>query len=324
VRKMGKKRKSKNANRGPPEIPVFYVKRQKLHMETSLTALVALHKYCGKFKLGPPGFREKSRSPYTITAVMNGAELGTGQHGDREQALEKAALVTLHLLDPEGKSIVANIAHHNEGELKALCQHIINAKQDDIKGSSLGGVGLANIHKPPLLGPLFPPVNNPFAFAQPGNYFPPPLPPPPPQVPKLGFPYGGGGGGGPSSASGAALVAFGGGPQNTYSAAPAAPPPPMAAAPIPAAPAKDSSAALPPLSLAPPPNEPRLLWTDDNLSPEEARAATYASDPPLPRETTTQDDDDDDDDFVERALAEHEASEAALALQSRRTITDLL
>lgn len=46
--------------------------------------------------------------------MLNGSELGTAQHAEKDAAMEKASLITLHLLDPDGKSIVANIHHPNE------------------------------------------------------------------------------------------------------------------------------------------------------------------------------------------------------------------
>jgi len=290
-----KKRKSGKAS-GEPEIPVFFIKKQKLNQETRLTALVALHRYCGRFKLGPPGFREKSTSPYTMTTVMNGAELGTAQHGDREAAIEKAALITLHLLDPEGKSIVANISHPNEAELKALCQHIINAKQDEIKAlvppkiSALHNVGVGFPPQPVPPGGVGVPPGYPPPLFPPGSIPPPPssfLPPAAAPVPP--FPL----------------------PPPPLTAAP----PPLGAAPPQFQTTSTEAAPLPPLEKS---GEPRLLWTDESTSPEEVRAALpryrRRDDPPVPNDH----DDEEDDDFVERALAEHEASEAALAQQQQQ------
>lgn len=43
--KMGKRKKKGD---GPPALPIFHVKKQRLAQETGLTALVALHKYAHK------------------------------------------------------------------------------------------------------------------------------------------------------------------------------------------------------------------------------------------------------------------------------------
>ena len=56
---MGKKKRPA----GPAQIPLFYAKKRKLNEATQLTALVALHKYCAKFKLGAPGFRPLTTAP---------------------------------------------------------------------------------------------------------------------------------------------------------------------------------------------------------------------------------------------------------------------
>lgn len=176
---MGRKKRKSDQ----PSVPIFHIKKQKLAAETRLTAVVALHKYAQKFKLGQPGYREKVRCcgvgvtcsqttvPFTISVVINGSELGTAQHGEREAAIEKASLVTLHLLDPDGKSIVANITHSNEAELKALCSQITNAKQDEIQALTQSAQSA-------------PPPPNPFGLT-PFNPFVPPWPMPqfPPQVP---------------------------------------------------------------------------------------------------------------------------------------------
>ena len=115
---MGKKKRPA----GPAQIPLFYAKKRKLNEATQLTALVALHKYCAKFKLGQVGYRQKRAEPYVITCVMDGQELGTAQHADKDTAMEKASLLTLHVRDPEGKSVRANLNHPDENELKRLAQ----------------------------------------------------------------------------------------------------------------------------------------------------------------------------------------------------------
>ena len=126
---MGKKKRRQIDN----ELPVFFAKKRKVAEETTLTSLLALHKYCTKFKIGTPGFRQRSSSPFTICVVLDGSEFGVAKHADRDAAMEKACLLTLNLLDPEGKSIIANIPWQHEGELKALQQKIVNAKQDGLR-----------------------------------------------------------------------------------------------------------------------------------------------------------------------------------------------
>ena len=124
---MGKKKRPKT---GDTALPVFFAKKRKISEETNLTALVALTKYCAKFKIGTPGFRQRSASPFNIVVVLDGSEFGAARHADRDAAMEKACLLTLNLLDPEGKSIVANIPWPSEPELKAMQIKIANAKQD--------------------------------------------------------------------------------------------------------------------------------------------------------------------------------------------------
>ncbi|KAH8069368.1 hypothetical protein JL721_5925 [Aureococcus anophagefferens] len=124
---MGKKKRPKT---GDAALPVFFAKKRKISEETNLTALVALTKYCAKFKIGTPGFRQRSASPFNVVVVLDGSEFGAARHADRDAAMEKACLLTLNLLDPEGKSIIANIPWPSEPELKAMQVKIANAKQD--------------------------------------------------------------------------------------------------------------------------------------------------------------------------------------------------
>ena len=114
---MGKKKRPA----GPAQIPLFYAKKRKLNEATQLTALVALHKYCAKFKLGAPGFRPLTTAPHhEVCVVMDGAELGRARHADRAGAMERAALLTLNLLDPEAKSLPANVAWPDAAAVRAL------------------------------------------------------------------------------------------------------------------------------------------------------------------------------------------------------------
>ena len=123
---MGKKKRRNQET----ALPIFFAKKRKITEEMNLTALVALHKYCSKFKIGTPGFRQRTAHPFSVVVVLDGTEFGSAKHADKDAAMEKASLLTLNLLDPEGKSIIANIPHTNEGELKALQLKIANAKQD--------------------------------------------------------------------------------------------------------------------------------------------------------------------------------------------------
>ncbi|KAJ8613373.1 hypothetical protein CTAYLR_002293 [Chrysophaeum taylorii] len=283
---MGKRKKKGDS---ATAFPVFHIKKQRLNQETNLTALVALHKYAHKFKLGAPGFREKGSNPFVITVVLNGSELGTAQHGEKEAAMEKACLITLHLLDPDGKSIVANIHHPNEAELKKLCLQITNAKQDEIRAlaQSAAAAPLPTTASPPFSGGV-----PPFAAAFPGMT---PMMFPAPQYP--------GGSAGmaasPAAVWGAAPVGpFGGGGGGTFpmplpvargpqSSVP--PPTPQVTSEV-VAPtgghqhATATPAPLPPLTLATRSSseagfksggggDDKLVWTNDDVSPEEARAA---------------------------------------------------
>ena len=124
---MGKKKRPA----GPAQIPLFYAKKRKLNEATQLTALVALHKYCAKFKLGAPGFRPLTTAPHhEVCVVMDGAELGRARHADRAGAMERAALLTLNLLDPEAKSLPANVAWPDAAAVRALQLAVIGAKHD--------------------------------------------------------------------------------------------------------------------------------------------------------------------------------------------------
>lgn len=150
-----------------------------------------------RFKLGAPGFREKGSNPFVITVVLNGSELGTAQHAQKESAMEKASLITLHLLDPDGKSIIANIHHSDEvslagpasralrpqAELKRLCAQIINAKQDEIKALAQSAAAAPLPTSSPLGGAysltafggtVFPSAGalTPMGFAQPTHVYP--------------------------------------------------------------------------------------------------------------------------------------------------------
>ena len=254
---MGKKKRPKT---GDTALPVFFAKKRKISEETNLTALVALTKYCAKFKIGTPGFRQRSASPFNIVVVLDGSEFGAARHADRDAAMEKACLLTLNLLDPEGKSIVANIPWPSEPELKAMQIKIANAKQDTCVTRAVVRSKPRSHHRsvPALFAP---PVPGAVAGLAPG-------------APLLqAFP-----------------AAYGG--YNPYAAAPAAlmmaPPPAPATygalldyrpAALPAFPAP-AAAPLPPVA-APAPGDARaaledgcvLVWYDEAQSIEEARAA---------------------------------------------------
>ena len=124
---MGKKKRPA----GPAQIPLFYAKKRKLNEATQLTALVALHKYCAKFKLGAVHddadlvVRRCCQRP-----EAGRAELGRARHADRAGAMERAALLTLNLLDPEAKSLPANVAWPDAAAVRALQLAVIGAKHD--------------------------------------------------------------------------------------------------------------------------------------------------------------------------------------------------
>jgi hypothetical protein len=121
-------RKKRPAGPAPP--PVFFAKKRKLAQATQLSALVALHKYCAAFKLGAPGFRQVGASPCSVCVVMDGAELGRARHAERAGAMERAALLTLQLLDPEAKSLPANVAWPDGAAVAALQLRVVNATPD--------------------------------------------------------------------------------------------------------------------------------------------------------------------------------------------------
>jgi len=107
-------------------------KKKKLNEEATLTALVALHKYCHRFKLGTPGFREKSQNPFLICVVIDGGEFGAAKHVEKSAAMERASLLTLNLLDPEGKSLLSNVDWANEAEVRGLQLKVVNCTQDSL------------------------------------------------------------------------------------------------------------------------------------------------------------------------------------------------
>ena len=111
---MGKKKRPL----GSEDSELVYAKKQKTIYapDDGLSALAALHLYARKNKLGVPGFRERatpdpSQQAYVCTVVLDGAELASAQHpsGDRDACMEKAALLSLHLMDPEAHSICTMI-----------------------------------------------------------------------------------------------------------------------------------------------------------------------------------------------------------------------
>ncbi len=164
---MGKKKRPA----GPAQIPLFYAKKRKLNEATQLTALVALHKYCAKFKLGAPGFRPLTTAPHhEVCVVMDGAELGRARHADRAGAMERAALLTLNLLDPEAKSLPANVAWPDAAAVRALQLAVIGAKHD--------------APAPPAARRPAPPAAPAPAAPAPRAALPPPPPPPPPKPPR--------------------------------------------------------------------------------------------------------------------------------------------
>ena len=165
---MGKKKRPA----GPAQIPLFYAKKRKLNEATQLTALVALHKYCAKFKLGAPGFRPLTTAPHhEVCVVMDGAELGRARHADRAGAMERAALLTLNLLDPEAKSLPANVAWPDAAAVRALQLAVIGAKHDAPA-------------PPAARRPPAPPAAPAPAAPAPRAALPPPPPPPPPKPPR--------------------------------------------------------------------------------------------------------------------------------------------
>mmetsp|Transcript_19703 Transcript_19703/g.58617 ORF Transcript_19703/g.58617 Transcript_19703/m.58617 type:complete len:238 (-) Transcript_19703:150-863(-) len=188
---MGRrKKKPKN------DYAIFFCSKKKINDDSALTAVVALHRYCARFKLGTPGYREYGSAEHgsasSVSVVMDGREYGAARHADRGAAMERASLLTLNLLDPEGKSIAANVPWHNDAELKSLTLKITNAT--NVAQQPLAPLAMPTASGLPVLQPagaLAPPF---FAPAPPPAYAPlldavhAALPPPPPAPCSSGRP----------------------------------------------------------------------------------------------------------------------------------------
>ena len=100
---MGKKKRQ----RTDAEDELVYAKKHATAYspDSGLSATCALHLYARKNKFGNPGYRERQKNPYIMTVVLDGADLASAQHADRDTAMEKASLLSLHLMDPEAVSI---------------------------------------------------------------------------------------------------------------------------------------------------------------------------------------------------------------------------
>eukprot|EP00617_Octactis_speculum_P006215 CAMPEP_0185773968 /NCGR_PEP_ID=MMETSP1174-20130828/76125_1 /TAXON_ID=35687 /ORGANISM="Dictyocha speculum, Strain CCMP1381" /LENGTH=278 /DNA_ID=CAMNT_0028460919 /DNA_START=26 /DNA_END=858 /DNA_ORIENTATION=- len=156
---MGKKKRGGL----PQEIPLWIPKRPKVVANGPLTHLNALMQYINKFKLGQCAFKQVKKgtgmqpplNTWVMRAVIGeGDEMGQGTGESREDAIEKAALVTLHLFDPNGKSLAANISHPDPGQLTKLARDIENVKPEDVAASKQPIVkALMLSHLPPGSAP---------------------------------------------------------------------------------------------------------------------------------------------------------------------------
>mmetsp|Transcript_32256 Transcript_32256/g.64281 ORF Transcript_32256/g.64281 Transcript_32256/m.64281 type:complete len:363 (+) Transcript_32256:399-1487(+) len=104
--------------------------------------------YLGKMKLGQPSFRilqqptaQSHTTKWVVRAQLGDDQMGYGEGESKDEAMDKAALVTLHLFDPVGKSLAANILHPDPAQLVQLAKDIENVKPEDIAAARGGGGG---------------------------------------------------------------------------------------------------------------------------------------------------------------------------------------
>ena len=136
-------------------------------MDEPLSHLNALMQYISKMKLGQtafkilqePGQGQNGNNKWFVRAVIGDCdEMGFGEGETREAAMEKAAIVTLHLFDPIGKSLAANINHPDPGQLSKLARDIESVKPEDIimarnQGPINPGILPAGLQAPPVAPP---------------------------------------------------------------------------------------------------------------------------------------------------------------------------
>lgn len=274
---MGKKKRQQQSE----EIPMWIPKKPKVSRDEPLSHLSALMQYVYKFKLGQVAFQLLEQPPasqqWAVRAVIGEDKMGFGEGSTRDDAMNKASLVTLHLFDPLGKSLSANVTHPDEKELTKLASAIENVKPEEVmraRGHDLssmhGGMNPSilppgSVPRPPHPGAGAPPPP-PGAYAmpqQPGIMprppFPGMIPPPGPYPPPPGM-----GGYAPPQGYGMMPPHSNYPPQPGYGGMPppprgyvppgAYPPPPgMGGLPPPPQPTSVTGYGMPPRGLPPPP-----------------------------------------------------------------------
>lgn len=184
---MGRKR----AQDVESSIPIWIPKKPKTGRDDPMTPLNALMQYSSKFKLGQIKYQIIKQPPnpennkWTMRALIGEDEMGFGEGDTREAAMQKGALVTLHLFDPTGKSVCSNIIHYDSSQLDKLEKMIESVKPEDISRAK-GTLPPAYTAPPPTLIPLHqfsgPPGPPGYGMMQP--------PPYPGMMPPYMSPYG--------------------------------------------------------------------------------------------------------------------------------------
>mmetsp|Transcript_52815 Transcript_52815/g.120384 ORF Transcript_52815/g.120384 Transcript_52815/m.120384 type:complete len:253 (-) Transcript_52815:111-869(-) len=186
-------------------------KKPKIGGDVPLSHLAALMQYTWRMKLGQTGFKMLEQPPpqgtstkWVVRAVIGEDEMGYGEGPTRDAAMNKAALVCLHLFDPVGKSLAANLGHPDPAAVAKLAKEIEEVKPEDIAAARGGSYAIAS--NPSIMPPghagLPPQLGGPMGGAPPGPMAPPPMgmygyaPPPmpygypgmPPPMPMPGMP----------------------------------------------------------------------------------------------------------------------------------------
>jgi hypothetical protein len=191
---MGRKRNQEEESK----IPIWVPKRPKMGRDDPMTPLNALMQYSSKFKLGQIKYQilhepSKTDNKWIMRTVVGEDEMGFGEGPTKDAAMEKGALVTLHLFDPTGKSVCGNIVHHDVIELNKLQNLIENVKPEEIsraKGEVAAAATDTAVAPPPTLIPLHPPQTPYGAYGMPPPGYPPMMPSAPYGYPMMS-PYGG-------------------------------------------------------------------------------------------------------------------------------------
>ena len=144
-----------------------------------------------KFKLGQTAFKMLEQPPasqkWVLRAVIGEDEMGYGEGSTREEAMDKASIVTLHLFDPVGKSLAANIVHPDAGQIAKLARDIEAVKPEDI-AAARGQMPMNPAILPPGAMPGMPMPGMPMPGMPYG--YPPPMYGAPYGAPPMYAPYG--------------------------------------------------------------------------------------------------------------------------------------